>query len=188
VVRSIRVRQAGDVKEALGGPRPRRAKREEAAGVAAVWLRSRQASIPAIPPPVHTDEEVHEFFATVVLPERETWVIDDDHGEIVALLVLEPGWIHQLYVDPHFTGSGLGSCLLHVAKAVYPEGLDLWTFAANTGARRFYERHGFVAIDSTEGDNEEGAPDIRYHWPATRSGGVSLDQGSELRQCCGADR
>jgi GNAT superfamily N-acetyltransferase len=161
------VRQADNVQEALGGLRPRRAKREEAAGVAAVWLRSRQASIPAIPPPVHSDLEVHEFFATVVLPDRETWVIDDDHGEIVALLVLEPGSIDQLYVHPGHTGRGLGSRLLDVAKAVYPEGLDLWTFAANTGARRFYERHGFVAVESTEGDNEEGAPDIRYHWPPT---------------------
>lgn len=127
------MRQAIDVEEALGRLRPRRAKRDEAAGVAAVWLRSRQASIQAIPAPVHSDEDVHEFFATVVLPERETWVIDDDDGEIVALLVLEPGWINQLYVDPHHTGRGLGSRLLDVAKTVYPAGLDLWTFAANTG-------------------------------------------------------
>lgn len=153
--------------EALRRPKPRRAKRDEAAAVAAVWLRSRQASIPAIPPPVHTDEEVHEFFASVVLPQRETWVIADDDGEIVALLVLHSGWIDQLYVDPPHIGRGLGSCLVDVAKTVYPEGLDLWTFAANTGARRFYERHRFVAIDSTEGCNEEGAPDVRYHWPAT---------------------
>lgn len=63
--------------------------------------------------------------------------------------------------------AGLGSRLLDVAKTVYLEGLDLWTFAANTGARRFYERHGFVATESTEGDNEEGSPDVRYHRPPT---------------------
>jgi GNAT superfamily N-acetyltransferase len=160
------VRQAVDVKEALGGLRPRRAKQEDATGVAAVWLRSRRASIPAIPAPIHGDEDVHEFFATVILPERETWVIDDDHGEIVALLVLEPGWIDQLYVDPRHTGRGLGSRLLNAAKAIYSDRLDLWTFTANTRARHFYERHGFVAVGSTEGDNEEGAPDVRYHWPA----------------------
>lgn len=160
------MRQAVDVREAFGGSKPRRAKRDDARAVATVWLRSRRASIPAIPAPVHSDEDVHEFFATVVLPERETWVIDDDRGEIVALLVLEPGWIDQLYVDPRHTGRGLGSRLLDVAKAVYSDGLDLWTFTANTRARRFYERHGFVAIGSTEGHNEEGAPDVRYHWPA----------------------
>lgn len=54
---------------------------------------------------------------------------------------------------------------MDVAKREFPEGLDRWTFAANAGARRFYERHGFVAIAVTDGDNEEGAPDVRYHWP-----------------------
>jgi GNAT superfamily N-acetyltransferase len=156
-----------DVEESVARLKPRRARRVEASEVAALWLRSRQASIPAIPAPVHSDEDVHAFFATVVLPERETWVIDGDDREIVALLVLQPGWINQLYVDPRHTGRGLGSRLVEVAKSVYPEGLDLWTFAANTGARRFYERHGFVAIASTDGDNEERAPDIRYHWSAT---------------------
>jgi hypothetical protein len=43
-------------------------------------------------------------FATAVLPERETWVVEDD-GAVVALMVLEPGWIDQLYVDPTYTGS-----------------------------------------------------------------------------------
>jgi hypothetical protein len=42
--------------------------------------------------------------------------------------------------------------------------LDLWTFQANLGARNFYERHGFAAVATSDGDNEEGAPDIRYHW------------------------
>jgi hypothetical protein len=30
------------------------------------------------------------------------------------------------------------------------------------GAQCFYERHGFVETRRTEGDNEEGAPDILY--------------------------
>jgi hypothetical protein len=38
----------------------------------------------------------------------------------------------------------------------------------NAGARRFYEREGFVAVDSTDGHgNEERAPDVRYHHPGT---------------------
>ena len=41
---------------------------------------------------------------------------------------------------------------------------QLWTFQSNHGARRFYERHGFVAVQHTDGDNEEGAPDVRYEW------------------------
>jgi hypothetical protein len=39
----------------------------------------------------------------------------------------------------------------------------VWTFASNLGAQRYYERHGFVAVERTDGrDNEERAPDIRY--------------------------
>ena len=62
------------------------------------------------------------------------------------------------------TGQGIGSRLLERAKAERPDGLDLWTFQANTGARRFYERHGFVEVARTDGDNEEGEPDIRLRW------------------------
>jgi GNAT superfamily N-acetyltransferase len=120
--------------------------------------------VPAIPPPVHTDEEVHDFFATVVVPTRETWLIEDG-GAVVALLVIDDGWIDQLYVDPDHTGRGLGSRLVELAKERCPDRLDLWTFQSNRGARRFYERHGFSEVARTDGDNEEHSPDVRYRWP-----------------------
>ena len=142
----------------------RRAAPPDSAAVSDVWLRSRHASYPAIPLPVHEDEDVREWFAAVVLPTREVWVAEVD-DQVVALLVLEADWVDQLYVDPDWTGRGLGGRLLDVAKAERPAGLDLWAFQSNTGARRFYERHGFAAVAMTDGDNEEGAPDVRYRWP-----------------------
>jgi len=58
---------------------------------------------------------------------------------------------------------------LTLAKRERPGGLRLWTFESNTGAQRFYERHGFVATDRTDGrNNEEGAPDILYVWNGER--------------------
>jgi ribosome-binding ATPase YchF (GTP1/OBG family) len=39
----------------------RRARAGEARAVADVWLRSRHASVPAIPAPVHTDDEVRAW-------------------------------------------------------------------------------------------------------------------------------
>ena len=43
--------------------------------------------------------------------------------------------------------------------------LSLYVFARNTSARRFYERHGFVAAEASDGArNEEGEPDVRYEW------------------------
>jgi GNAT superfamily N-acetyltransferase len=146
------------------GPRIRRALQTDAAAISEVWLRSRRASFPAIPLPVHSDEDVRGWFATVVLPTREVWVVDVDDA-VVALLVLEGDWVDHLYVDPDWTGRGLGGRLLEVAKAQRPAGLDLWAFQSNARARRFYERYGFTAIAMTDGDNEEGAPDVRYRWP-----------------------
>ena len=147
---------------------PRRARPDEAEAIAGVWLRSRHAMIPIIPAPVHTDDDVRSYFATVVLPTMEVWVVEQG-GAVVALLALAGDWIDHLYVDPTHTGHGIGSELLATAKQQRPGGLNLWTFAANAGARRFYERHGFVATATTDGDNEEGAPDVRYEWPGERS-------------------
>jgi GNAT superfamily N-acetyltransferase len=144
-------------------PRVRRADSHEAREIADVWLRSRHASVPDIPPPVHSDDDARLYFATVVLPTLEVWVVEADSA-IVALMVLRDDWIDHLYVDPDWIGCGLGSQLLTLAKTLRPSALHLWTFESNTRARRFYERHGFVAVDRTDGDNEEGAPDIRYRW------------------------
>lgn len=79
------------------------------------------------------------------------------------MMALAGDWIEQLYVHPAWYGRGLGSRLLNVAKREL-SCLDLWTFQSNVGARRFYERNGFVEVAMTDGDNEEGAPDVRYHW------------------------
>ena len=119
--------------------------------------------MPDIPSPVHSDDEVRAWFASVVLPTREVWVVDVDGG-VIGMLVIEDDWVDQLYVDSAWTGRGVGTALLDVAKAQRPRGLQLWAFQSNTGARRFYERHGFVAEAFTDGDNEEGAPDVRYRW------------------------
>ena len=46
-----------------------------------------------------------------------------------------------------------------------PDGFSLWTFQKNEGARRFYERHGFDAVELTDGSgNMEREPDVRYAW------------------------
>lgn len=141
---------------------PRRAGQREVEELAGLWLAARRAAIPAIPPPAHPDAEVRRWFGEVVLPLSEVWVVGSP-GEVAALLVLDGPWIEQLYVRPGETGRGLGTVLLEQAKAGRDH-LLLWTFQSNTGARRFYERHGFHVEGTTQGDNEEGAPDVRYRW------------------------
>jgi len=146
----------------------RKAVPSEAGLLAALWLRSRRASIPSIPPTVHTDEEVHQWFEEAVLPTCEVWVADSS-GAAIALMVLNQEWIDQLYVDPPVTRRGVGGALVEHAKRLRPTGLKLWTFQSNLDARRFYEAHGFVATATTEDNNEEHAPDVCYEWPSPRS-------------------
>ena len=106
------------------------------------------------------------WFASNVVADSELWIAVDHTGTAVGILVLEGDWVGQLYVDPSVTGKGIGAQLLSVAKRERPAGLRLWTFTSNVGAQRFYERHGFVESDRTDGrDNEERSPDILYSWP-----------------------
>jgi GNAT superfamily N-acetyltransferase len=143
----------------------RPARPDEGVALADLWLRSRHASVPANPPPVHDDNDVRRWFAAVVMPTREVWV-GEVEGTVVALMVMEDHWIDQLHVDPDYTSQGWGSQLVALAKQLRPGGLELWTFQSNIGARRFYERHGFEAVEMTDGANEEAAPDVRYRWSA----------------------
>jgi ribosomal protein S18 acetylase RimI-like enzyme len=54
---------------------------------------------------------------------------------------------------------------MSLAKRRRPDGLALWTFQVNVAAQRFYERHGFIAVERTDGlRNEEREPDVRYVW------------------------
>jgi GNAT superfamily N-acetyltransferase len=144
----------------------RRGTPADALAAAEVWLRSRKAAMPAIPAPVHSDDDVRNHFRTIVVMERELWVaVDDISADVTGLLVLADSDVDQLYVDPCWWGRGIGSQLLDQAKRLRPKGLWLWSFQANARARRFYERHGFVAVHATDGSgNEERAPDVRYAW------------------------
>ena len=88
---------------------------------------------------------------------------DQVDDEPVAFCAVGPdGDLDHLYVSSAHTGAGLGGRLLTLAQERHPEGLALWVFASNTGAVRFYERQGFVVVGGTDGDNEEGAPDVLY--------------------------
>jgi GNAT superfamily N-acetyltransferase len=151
-------------------PRIRRGDARDARGAADCWLRARKASVGVIPAPVHDDEDVRGYFASHVVGDCELWVADDD-GRVVGILVLNGEWVEQLYVDPDRWGLGIGSRLLDVAKRERPGGLQLWTFASNAGARRFYERHGFVDAERTDGrGNEERAADVLYVFSAFARG------------------
>jgi GNAT superfamily N-acetyltransferase len=143
----------------------RRADPSDARPAADLWLSAREAALGVIPAPVHSDDEVREWFAAHVVLHCELWLAEDELGRLVGIAVLDGRWLDQLYVEPTMTGRGTGTCLVELAKRERPDGLRLWTFASNARAQRFYERHGFVATERTDGrGNEERAPDILYVW------------------------
>jgi GNAT superfamily N-acetyltransferase len=142
----------------------RRGTEADAGAAADLWLHARKAAVDMIPPPVHCDDDVRAWFASHVVRNTELWIAEHASGALVGILVLDGPWLDQLYVEPTMTGRGIGARLVELAKRERPEGLRLWTFASNAGAQRFYEGHGFAATRRTDGDNEEGAPDILYVW------------------------
>jgi ribosomal protein S18 acetylase RimI-like enzyme len=112
----------------------------------------------------HSDADVRRWIADGLIPGRETWVAEAE-GQVVAMLALDDAGIDQLYVLPTAQGNGIGRALVDLAKARRPEGLQLYTFQVNERARRFYERNGFVVAALGDGSgNEEGQPDVLYHW------------------------
>lgn len=141
--------------------RPARPKDAEA--IADVYLASFAATYEFSR--AHSDDDVRRWVAEVLPRTREVWVASDPDGTILAMMALTADMLDQLYVAPGRTGHGIGSRLIGLAKELRPEGLDLYTFQVNAGARRFYERQGFIAIAFGDGsDNEEHQPDVRYAW------------------------
>ena len=133
----------------------------DAPACARVYTRSKAFAMPEVPEP-HTETEVAGWMAEVAIPTMDVWVADLD-GVVVGQVMLEPGWLHHLYIDPSWMGRGLGDQVMDLVRQRQPCDLQLWAFQSNARARRFYERHGFRAVEFTDGSgNEERWPDVRY--------------------------
>jgi RimJ/RimL family protein N-acetyltransferase len=142
----------------------------DAGRVARMFVDTQVRHLAFLPPPPL--EKIVPMMRDEVLPAGRTWVLEaPGSGELLAMLTLsspedEVLWIRHLYVAAGEVGGGLGSELL--AFALAPEQrcgrvVRLWTFQANAGARRFYERQGFVPVRFTDGrDNIERCPDALY--------------------------
>jgi GNAT superfamily N-acetyltransferase len=143
----------------------------DAEPIATLYLAARRIHLPYAPL-AHSEAEVRRWVAEILLPAGRSWVLSQaPEGAVLGFLSDAPeepdvgneggAWIEQLYVHPAHTGQGLGTRLLRHALARLPRPLRLYTFEPNAGARRFYERHGFVLQARGDGSgNEEGCPDL----------------------------
>ena len=143
--------------------RIRRAKRRDSGAIAGVIRRAR-ANMAYLPQNIHSFAETRAWIRDVVLAQDHVWVAEIE-GRIVAFTALGGGFLNHLYVHPNHQGRGIGAALLDRAKAETVAGLSLWTFEPNKRAIRFYERHGFVTCETTDGQgNKEKIPDRLMVW------------------------
>ena len=116
-------------------------------------------------PDLHDEPDIRNWIATTMAPTHEVWVAEQN-GKVVGFAALHDDLLGLLYVEPPAQNRGIGAALLDHAKALRPDGLRLYVFQQNEGARRLYERHGFRVLELGDGSwNEENAPDALYGWP-----------------------
>lgn len=125
-----------------------------------------------VPQDLHSAEEDRRWMRGVfahqlvlVAETSEKLAADASSGQIVGLLSMGQGTVHNLYIRPGYQKQGIGHELLEMAKISSGGQLQLWVFEPNKGAIRFYKRHGFVTVRKTDGsDNEEQVPDRLMAW------------------------
>lgn len=83
------------------------------------------------------------------------WVYDDEF--VKGMVHVEEKQIAELYVEPFFTGQGIGSKLIDFATRQMNCNF-LWVLEKNEKAIRFYQRHGFVLTE--EKQYQEGTPEF----------------------------
>lgn len=115
-------------------------------------------------PRLYNGAQVIAFVGGMIDQGWVTVAEDTETPELLGFAAREGGFVHALFIAAESRNSGVGRALMEDAKARC-ERLDLWTFEANAGARRFYQREGFTEVARSDGSrNEEGLPDVAYRW------------------------
>ncbi len=152
----------------------------DADGIAEIHLQSIAEGPPWLRL-VHSAVEVHEWVASHVVPELETWVAEAEDGTIVGMLSLAGDQeLDHLYLLPGWWRRGVGRRFVELAKELRAGGLELWCFQRNERGLAFYRAMGFEEVHRTDGaGNEEREPDVRLAWrPAGASGSAAGSQPS----------
>ena len=131
----------------------RRARADELAACATLYVRVLRDTFTWVPPERHRTED----FLTAARDEEVFVAVED--GRIVGLAALyrPQAFLHSLYVEQR--GRGVGKALLDHVLAETDGRLALKCQAANLGAQAFYDREGFVCIEAGEDD---GVKWLRY--------------------------
>jgi len=130
-----------------------------------LWRASLEHGVGVIDP--HPIEEQRQYFVEHVAAHFEVTVALRVHA-IVGFVAADAASISQLYVRVGCLRQGIGSRLVELAQSRSSGSLWLFTFARNATARRFYERHGFVAIAHGFEPTWQ-LEDVKYRWERPRN-------------------
>ena len=139
---------------------------EDAPAIAEIHVAARRQAMPYLRL-AHTDDETRDYFAGAVCDWPRAWWVVRHRGQVAAYMLIDGENLDHLYVAPASQDRGFGSALLAKAKVLSPQRIVLWTFQRNARARAFYEARSFHAGRQTDGQNEEGEPDVQYEWQGT---------------------
>jgi ribosomal protein S18 acetylase RimI-like enzyme len=143
----------------------RAARPDDARRLGEIHVETWRATYVGVMPQEVLDElsvEERERLWSEWIPHTETEVfVADADGDVVGFVSVGPsrsspgvGELYSIYVLPSAHGSGAGPALMDTAVAALARRWDkaiLWVATENPRARRFYERHGWVA----DGDRVE---------------------------------
>ena len=115
----------------------------------------------------HPIEQQLHYFETEIRPKARVQVVKSN-GRVIAFLAAHESYLAQLYVRVGHHGRGIGSMLLGAAKEQSTGTLFLHTFVQNARACRFYERHGFKAIEYGFEPMWQ-LEDVKYRWCRSES-------------------
>jgi 2-(1,2-epoxy-1,2-dihydrophenyl)acetyl-CoA isomerase len=145
----------------------RRARVEDAGGIARVWARAWQISYRDLVPDGILDaidvEQRRALWISRLEAGDRTFVVDDLGIAGYCRLVL-PGEVAGLYVLPERRRGGIGSALLTAGlDELRAHGVHatLWVFTDNHSARAFYTRFGFTPDGGTRIEASTGLEEIR---------------------------
>ena len=125
-----------------------------------MWRESFEAGVGIVDP--HPIAEQILYFEEKVVASNTVIVAMLD-GTLAGFVAANRESVSQLYVRRGLQRAGIGTRLLDWAKAQSAGSLWLYTFARNTGARAFYEKHGF-AIAARGFEPTWQLDDLRYEW------------------------
>lgn len=78
--------------------------------------------------------------------------VHDESGEILGFMSLIDDFLAGIFVAPSAQRQGIGVRLLRLACKIHPT-LSLRVYEKNIAARAFYEKHGFLCVETRR---EEG--------------------------------